>query len=99
MIFELHYTGSTTTKGEPLWRVEPSVHNVDSLPASNALDWLWQKLSVFKVEFMVAVNRNMLYVTDNRLQIPNDDIPILFTGTARDIVMQLRPYMRMMEGQ
>lgn len=47
---------------------------------------------------IVGLDKRILYITDQRVLLPIYDVTILFSGTAREIVMQLRSYMQLMEG-
>jgi len=50
-------------------------------------------------ELLVGLDGKLIYIASNRLHIPNDDIPILFTGSAQEVYYQIDVYLRMMEGQ
>jgi hypothetical protein len=76
-----------------------TVDSYNTTKVQSVLDLLWQKISWYPTTLIVAINGKVLYVVSNRLHIPNDDIPILFTGTPQEVYYQIDVYLRMMEGR
>lgn len=83
-----------------------SVTNSEWRHASNALDWLWQEINRVKGTLYVSAitEKHVLYIRDQSARdehwgsaLEHIDT-LLFSGSAKEIVQQLRPYMAMMEG-
>lgn len=95
MICELRASAYVDRKGRRLWSGNGMVFAADFLIAPNALDWLWQKINGVNGKLWVFKEGDVLRI------VSGDETRgdcILFSGTAREIVQQLRPYMVMMEG-
>lgn len=86
-------------KGRRLWLGNGIVHVSDYLVLENALGWLWQKINGVKGVVSVFKDDHMLrFFSNGAHNMVRLNEVFLFSGTAREIVQQLRPYMRMMEG-
>lgn len=99
MISELRMSECVDGKGRRLWSGNGMVYVSDYVVAENALDWLWQRINEVKGVVSVFKEDHMLrFFSDGAHDMVRLNEVFLFSGTAREIVQQLRPYMKMMEG-
>lgn len=72
--------------------------NPGFLPTSNALDWVWQRINKRNGTVYVFKNDNRIILATSGEPGRGSNYALLFSGDAREVVQQLRPYLLMMEG-
>lgn len=74
-------------------------HRGNFIFTRNILDRLWQQINRSPATWTVIKDGDTLVLTTDLQVVTCADGTILFSASPREIVMQLRPYMALMESQ
>lgn len=98
VISELLLSPYIDRKGRRLWSGSGISYVSDFIIAENVMGWLWQRINRVEGTLVVGKDGGRLIIEPAA---PSNiyPYPLLFSGTAREIVQQLMPYLRMMEGE
>lgn len=99
MICEMRLEEVRNARGMALWSGLGIVYFHDYIIGPNMLDLLWQKINRVPGTISVFKDENVLRTfSEGAHDMVRLTEVFLFSGTAKEVVQQLRPYMVMMEG-